>query len=416
MFAIASIYNLEVHQMDVKTAFLNGVDEEIYIRQPEGYVVKGQEDKVCKLKKSLYGLKQAPRQWYLKFKMEIKHIGFQCSKVDDCVFIKEAGDEKVLITLYVDDLLIFGSNLNCINETKKNLMQAFDIKDLGPVDVILGVKVKRKNEKYTLSQSHYIEKVLRKFGYWDCKPSKTPISPHSKLDKNQCSPVNQKEYAKIIGSLMYAMNYTRPDLACALSILSRFTSNPSEEHWVEVRRVIRYLKHTQYYALEYNPTSPVLECYSDANWANNKSNSKSTSGWVFTIGGAIVSWSSKKQSCISLSTMESEFVAMSMACKELVWMRRFLRCIPFVDVPIGPITLYCDNQAAIHFTKTKRLSSNSRHISMKYNYVRRAVKKERIVVEYMPTDQMLADPLTKPLPGDRISNVMRGMGLLPNGN
>ena len=198
------------------------------------------------------------------------------------------------MTLYVDDILIFGSNLDCINETKRFLAQTFDIKDLGPVNVILGIKVIKENGGFTLTQSHFIEKVLKRFNYFDCKPSKTPISPNNKLVPNKGEPINQEEYAKIIGSLMYAMINTRPDIACAIGILSRFTSNPNSEHWKELSRVMRYLKQTINYGLHYRCTNPVLECYSDANWASDKTNSKSTSGWLFTIGGAIVAWSSKK--------------------------------------------------------------------------------------------------------------------------
>ena len=414
MFAIASACNLEIHQMDVKTAFLNGIlEEEIYINQPEGYVVKGEENKVCKLNKSLYGLKQAPRQWYEKFKKEVKNFGFKTFKVESCVFYKVTDNYKVLMTLYVDDLLIFGSNLDCINETKSFLAQTFDIKDLGPVDVILGIKVLKKNGGFILTQSHFIEKVLRKFNHIDCKPSKTPLNPNNKLVPHKGEPVNQEEYAKIIGSLIYAMNNTRPDIACAIGILSRFTSNPSSEHWKELSRVLRYLKYTMHYGLHYYCNNSVLECYSDANWASDRTNSKSTSGWLFTIGGAIVAWSSKKQSCIALSSMESEFIAMSLASKDIIWMKNFMRCIPFISVPKAPITLYCDNQAAIHNTKNERISSNSKHIAMRYNHIRQLVKKGKIALEYLPTDQMRADPLTKPLSGEKINKTMRDMGLLP---
>lgn len=156
----------------------------------------------------------------------------------------------------------------------------------------------------------------------------------------------------------------------------------------------------------------MLECFSDANWASDVHDSKSTSGWLFTIGGAIVSWTSKKQNCIALSSMESEYIAMSMAGKDLMWFRRFLRTIPFIDTKKGPITLYCDNQAAIYNAKNERISKHSKHIAMRYNDIRSLIKKGKVMLEYLPTNQMLADPLTKPLSGDKIKKVMRDMGLL----
>lgn len=178
----------------------------------------------------MYGLKQAPRQWYEKFRKEAKNFGFKSSKVESCIFYKVTDHYKVLMTLYVDDLLIFGSSTDCINETKRFLTQTFDMKDLGLVDVILGIRVIKKDGCFALTQSHFIEKVLKKFNHSDCKPSKTPINPNTKLVPNKGEPVNQEEYAKVIGSLIYAMNNTRPDIACAVGILSRFTSNPSSEH------------------------------------------------------------------------------------------------------------------------------------------------------------------------------------------
>ena len=153
----------------------------------------------------------------------------------------------------------------------------------------------------------------------------------------------------IIGSLMYAMNNTRPDIACAIGILSRFTSNPSFEHWRELSRVLRYLKYTMNYGLHYHCTSSVLECYSDANWASDRTNSKSTSGWLFTLGGAIVAWSSKKLSCIALSSMNSKYISMSFTSKEIIWMKKFMKCIHFIDIIKGPVTLYCDNSSELQY-------------------------------------------------------------------
>ena len=277
--------------MDVKTAFLNGeLDEEIYMEQPEGFVVKGQERKVCKLIKSLYGLKQALKQWHEKFDMTLLSNGFTINECDKCIYVKGYKDAYVIICLYVDDMLILGTNKDVINQTKKMLKSCFDMKDLGLVDVILGVRIKRSSEGYILTQSHYIEKVLKKFGHFNDKPVVTPFDPSSHLKKNQGDSVSQLEYTQVIGSLMYIMNCTRPDLAYTISRLSRYSHNPGKDHWVALIRVLRYLKHTMNYGLHYTKYPPVLEGFCDTNWISNNTDSKSTSGYVFTLGSAAVSW------------------------------------------------------------------------------------------------------------------------------
>nr|ABA94508.1 retrotransposon protein, putative, Ty1-copia subclass [Oryza sativa Japonica Group] len=219
--------------MDVKTAFLNGEqDEEIYMDQPNGFVVEGQEGKVCKLLKSLYGLKQAPKQWHEKFDRTLTSSGFAVNEADKCVYYRHGGGEGVILCLYVDDILIFGTNLEVINE------------DLGVADVILNIKLIRDENGITLLQSHYVEKILNRFGYIDSKPSPTPYDPSLLLRKNKRIARNQLEYSQIIGSLMYLASATRPDISFAVSKLSRFTSSPGDDHWRALERVMRYLKAT----------------------------------------------------------------------------------------------------------------------------------------------------------------------------
>ena len=217
--------------MDVKTAFLNGeLDEEIYMDQPEGFVVHGQEHKVCKLDKSLYGLKQAPKQWHEKFDNLIISNGFKVNESDKCIYYKSENDICTIICLYVDDLLIFGSNIHAINSVKSLLSVNFDMKDLGEVSVILGIKITRSEKGISLDQSHYIEKILKKYNYFDCKPACTPYDPSVKLFKNTGEGVRQSDYASIIGSLRYATDCTRPDIAYVVGLLCRFTSRPSIEY------------------------------------------------------------------------------------------------------------------------------------------------------------------------------------------
>lgn len=317
LFALASIYDLHVHQMDVKTTFLNGdLDKEVYMEQPEGFILLENEHKVCKLVKSLYGLKQAPKKWHEKFDLAIISFGFKHNSVDKCLYYKVCENYVIFICLYVDDMFIMCNHMDEIKETKRFLSSIFKMKDLGKVDTILGIKVTKNSGDFYLSQSHYIESVINKFKHLNIKNCSTPLDPSSKLMKNDGREIAQLEFASAIGSLMYAVQCKRPGIAFAISKLSRFTSNSSNNHWKAIGRVLGYLKKTKNLGLQYTKFPAVLEGFTDASWISSTGESKSTSSWVFTLGGGTVSWKSKKQTCITHSTMESEFVALSETGKE----------------------------------------------------------------------------------------------------
>jgi hypothetical protein len=242
LLSLAASYGLIVHQMDVKTTFINGeLDEEIYMDQPDGFVVKGEEQKVCKLLKSLFGLKQAPKQWHEKFDTTLTIAGYVVNEADRCVYYQHGGGHFVILCLYVDDILIFGTNMDIINEVKSFLSKSFDMKDLGEADVILNIKLIKEESGITLSQSHYVEKVLSRFGYMDSKPSPTPYDPSVTLRKNKNDIRDQLRYSQIVGSLMYLASATRPDISFVVSKLSRYMSNPGDDHWHALERVLRYL-------------------------------------------------------------------------------------------------------------------------------------------------------------------------------
>jgi hypothetical protein len=213
--------------MDVKTTFLNGeLEEEIYMDQPDGFALKGQEGMVCKLLKSLYGPKQAPKQWHEKFDKTLTSVGFVVNEADKCVYYRFGGSEGVILCLYVDDIQIFGTSLNVIKEVKEFLSQNFEIKNLGEADVILNIKLVREGDGgVTHLQSHYVEKVLSRFGYSDWKPAPTPYDASMILKKNKRIMRDQLRYSQIIGFLMYLASATRPDISFAVSKLSRFVSN-----------------------------------------------------------------------------------------------------------------------------------------------------------------------------------------------
>ncbi|GKC52231.1 zinc finger, CCHC-type containing protein [Tanacetum coccineum] len=282
---MASIHSLIIHQIDVKTTFLNGeLDEEVYMNQPQGFIMPDNENKACKLIKSLYGLKQAPKQWHQKFDEVVLSNGYLLNQADKCVYRKfDESGKGVIICLYVDDILIFGTDQVQVDLTKEFLSSRFSMKDMGEDDLILGIRIKHESNGIAISQSHYIEKVLKKFNYFDCTPVSTPIDTSEKLMPNNGQTISQLEYSRVIGCLMYAMNCTRPNIAFAVGKLSRYTSNPSTQHWQVIQRVLKYLKKTMDFSLTYTYYPLVLEGYTDASWISNTKDNSSTSGWVVVV-------------------------------------------------------------------------------------------------------------------------------------
>ena len=412
LFALASLHNLYVHQMDVKTAFLNGdLDEEVYMEQSEGFVLPENEQKVCKLVKSLYGLKQAPKQWHEKFDSVILSNGFVHNISDKCLYTKEIGNVVVYVCLYVDDMLIISNEMKGVLETKRFLSSTFKMKDLGVVDTILGIKVKQNSGSYELSQSHYVEKVLDKFKHLTIKEVNTPFDPSLKLEKHSGRAVAQLEYSSAIGCLMYLMQCTRPDIAFAVSKLSRFTSNPNVEHWKAIERVLGYLAKTKILSLQYLRFPAILEGYTDASWISSVGDNKSTTGWVFTLAGGAISWKSKKQTCITHSTMESEFVALASAGQEAEWLRDLLIEIHLAMENASNVSIHCDSQATLARAYSEVYNGKSRHISLRHEYVRKLIKDGIISLTYVRSSYNLADPFTKPLTRELVKTTSRGMGL-----
>ncbi|KAL5713331.1 hypothetical protein ACHQM5_015417 [Ranunculus cassubicifolius] len=289
----------------------------------------------------------------------------------------------------------------------------FDMKDLGLADVILGIKITRHFEGIILSQAHYAEKILDRFKNYSNGIAKSPVDPHLHLTKNSGDGISQLEYARVIGSLMYLTNCTRPDLAHSVNVLSRYTSNPGHSHWKGITRVLNYLRYTQSYGLHYGRYPAVLEGYSDANWISDSKNSKSTSGYVFTLGGAAISWKSSKQTLLARSTMESEFIALDKAAEEAEWLRNFLEDIPMWEKPVPALVVHCDNQSAIARALSSMYNGKSRHIRRRHKTIRQLLSNGVISIDYIKSADNLADPFTKGLPREQVVKSSRGMGLKP---
>ncbi|KAG8503161.1 hypothetical protein CXB51_000952 [Gossypium anomalum] len=332
IMALVAHFDLELHQMDVKTAFLNGdIEETIYMVQPKNFESEDSKNMVCKLTKSIYGLKQASRQWYHKFHQIIVSFSFEMNIVDDCVYYKFSGSKYIFLVLYVDDILLAANDIGLLHETKRFLSKHFEMKDLGDASFILGIRIHRAQYRgiLRLSKKRYIDKVLKRFGMQSYRPGDTPVPKGDKFSLIQCPKSNleiqemQKiPYASAIGSLMYAQVCMRLDIAYIVGMLGRNLSNPGIDHWIAAKRVIRYLQRIKNYMLTYK-RSDLLEVigYSDSNFAGYQDSRKSTLGYIYLLAGGVISWKSVKQTLIHMAT---KFVACYEASNHGIWLRNFV--------------------------------------------------------------------------------------------
>lgn len=421
LLALVAHLDLELFQMDVKTAFLNGtLEEEIYMDQPIGFVSKGGEKKVCRLKRSIYGLKQSSRRWYFRFHEAITAFGFYMADEDHCVYVMKSKEGIMFLSLYVDDILLASNNMEMINAAKGWLSSVFKMKDMGEARFVLGVEIMRNRPKKLLGlcQETYIKKVLERFRMNKSKPVDTPVDKGQFLSLDQCPKTDLEKkqmsdvpYASAIGSLMYAMLCTRPDICYAVGLVSRYQSNPGPAHWQGVKRILRYLCGTSDLVLCFQGGDLSLKGYSDADWGGDLDESKSTSGYAFVLGGGAISWCSKKQDCIALSTMEAEYVAVSLAVQEAMWLRSFLQDLDLTPKVDEPVEMHCDNTAAIQFAQDPKFHRKTKHIKRRYHFVRNAIKNKEVAIKYISTNEMIVDPLTKPIARDVFRAHVKRLGL-----
>ncbi|KAJ9566734.1 hypothetical protein OSB04_002700 [Centaurea solstitialis] len=402
-------YDETFSPMDVKTAFLNGkLTEDVYMEQPEGFEDPKNPNKVCKLLKSIYGLKQASRSWNLHFDERIKEFGFAKSEFEPCVYTKFSGSIVTFLVLYVDDILIIGNDVPTLQSVKEWLSKCFQMKDPGEAAYILGIKIYRNRSKRLigLSQSTYIDKVLKRFRMDESKKGFIPMQHGIVLSKTQC-PVSSEDqdrmksvpYASAIGSIMYAMLCTRPDVAYSVSVTSRYQQNPGEPHWVAVKNILKYLRRTKEMFLVFGGSEDEISVtgYSDASFQTDRDDFRSQSGYVFTLNGGAISWKSSKQDTIADSTTEAEYIAASDAAKEAVWLRNFLSDLRVVASISRPIDIFCDNSGAVAQAKEPREHHKSRHVLRKYHLIREIIGRGDVRICKIPTEDNVADPLTKPL-------------------
>ena len=393
-----------MQQMDVKGTYLNGtLKEEIYMAQPEGY--DDGSNKACRLKKTLYGLKQSGREWNTELDFQLGKRGYRRIHSDPCVYIQKTPDRTMIITVWVDDMLIFATTILAMKIAKRDISDAFEVTDLGEPSKIVGIEITRDREqrKITITQTSYIETILAKYGLQDACPVRTPLDPNIKLEPGEMETGNRSNnYVSLIGSLMYAAVATRPDIAFAVNRLASFTANPTMCHWTAAKHVLRYLKGTKNIGITYSKPETEdmvnqsgLIGYSDASFANNYDRT-SVSGYVFKAAGGAITWGSKKQNIVSLSTTEAEYICLSDAAREATWLRNLYEEVGFPQEE--PTLVYGDNLSALAIAENPRYHRRTKHFDIKHHYIRDQVSNKTIVTGYLPTAQMTADIFTKALP------------------
>ena len=419
ILAIAARNDWEIDVIDFHSAFLNGKldeDEVIFIELPPGYD-KGGRDIVGKLRVALYGSKQGALKWYERLSGELAELGLHHTESDWGVFVATIQSHILILAAHVDDCTITGSSKELVKAFKEEIGARFKITDLGPISWLLGMKVTRDRDTRTisLSQESYIDAILTKYNFADSKPVAIPMDPNLQLSKNH-SPQTAAEAARMrnlpfrsaLGSLMYLAVGTRPDIAFVVSTIAQFTENPGWKHWEAIKRVYHYLVGTKGWTLTYGTQRKGLIGYVDADGASQEHRHAIT-GFAFLVDGGAILWGSRKQELVTLSTAEAEYVAATHAAKETLWLRRF---IGEVFQPLThPTILYSDNQSAIALTKDGNYHARTKHIDIRYHFIRFSVENGSIGFLYCPTNDMIADTLTKALPSVKAKHFASELGL-----
>lgn len=415
LLALAAKYNLEIFQMDAISAFLQGdIDTEIYMSQPECY---NENSKVCLLHKSIYGLKQASRQWNLELNSILVKIGLERSKIDPCVYFLVKELIMIYIAVWVDDFLIFTNNNKIATNVKVKLKEELCMKDLGVAQQCIGINITRNREAgvITIDQERYINQVLERFGMSDCKQVRTPIEVNTKFDKKAENEDSKFPYREAVGCLIYLAQVTRPDITYAVNKLSQYCNGPGIQHWLGVKRVMRYLQGTKNLKIHYvKEDSSDITGYCDADWANDPDDRRSCTGYTFIFQNACISWNSCKQQTVALSTAEAEYMAMASATQEALWLRQ-------LHTELGQglnsaLHIYSDNQSALRLATTDCYKPKTKHIDIRLHFIRENIVNSKVKFLFVNGCNMVADNLTKGVTYEKHLFCISKMGLRSEGS
>ncbi|KAI5333988.1 hypothetical protein L3X38_024121 [Prunus dulcis] len=414
LIALAAQKGWKLFQLNVKSAFLNGVlDEEVYVEQPEGFELENAGHKVHKLRKALYGLKQALRAWYSEIDAYLSMCKFKRSIIEATLYTRSDNEGGlIIVSIYIDDIVYTGNSERMHAEFKREMMQRYEMLDLGLLHHFLGMGILQTDQGVFIHQSKYAKSLLVKFGLEDCKPVSISLPTGEKLKKVDGSKLaDEGLYRKIVGSLLYLIA-TRPDLMYVASLLSRFMNSPTKRHIGIARRVLRYMQGTLSYGIEYvRNQSATLVGFCDADWAGSEDDSRRTSGYAFSFGSGAFSWASVKQNTVALSTAEAEYVSAAEATAQAIWLRFVLD--DFGEMQSEATPLFCDNMSAISMAKNPVFHQRTRHINRRYHFIREALQEGVINMQFCRSEEQLADIFTKALPKDRFKHLRLKLGVKP---
>ena len=410
VLSMAAAKDMDIVQFDVKTAFLNGIlDEEVFMEQPEGF--EDNSGRVCRLLRSLYGLKQSPRKWNERMDAFLVDSGF-ASCEDPCVYVRKSGRDIMILSLYVDDGLLCGTYRSTIDKFLTQLKSTFDI-TMNEPKFYVGMELHRDRSRksISISQRGYITRVVGRFGLKDAKSYSSPLDPQLKLVKlTEDEDPYDCPYREAIGCLLHISRISRPDIAFAVSTLSRFSGKPSMVHWKSVKRVICYLKGTLDLSLTFSGSKLDLFVYCDSDWAGDLDERRSTSGHVFIFGGGSIAWGAELQKVSAYSSTEAEYIAISEVVRGCMFFRPLLVSLG-IDQK-DPTTIFVDNQGAIALTKNPEFHKRTRHVGVSFHRVRQERKLGTLDIVYVPSEDNISDMMTKSLVGSKIERFNRILGLI----
>ena len=403
-----------LRQLDVQNAFLHGVlEEEVYMRQPPGFVDPDRPHHLCRLVKALYGLKQAPRAWHARLGSVLRALGFIPSTADTSLFLLQRPEVTMYLLVYVDDIILISSSDAAADHLVAALSGDFAVKDLGALHFFLGLEVSRSSAGLTLSQKKYALDLLRRAGMLKCKPSSTPMCATdrlSALDGDPLSPDDATEYRSLVGGLQY-LTITRPDVSYAVNRVCQFLHAPTTSHWSAVKRILRYVCLTASHGLLLQRApSYEISAFSDADWAGSPDDRRSTGGYAVFLGSNLVAWNACKQATVSRSSTEAKYKAVADATAEIIWVQSLLRelRVPSVHSPV----LWCDNIGATYLSSNPVFHARTKHIEVDYHFVRERVAQKLLSIKFISSKDQLADIFTKPLPQPQFVGCRRNLNLV----
>ncbi|RVW92497.1 Retrovirus-related Pol polyprotein from transposon RE1 [Vitis vinifera] len=411
LLSMAAMCSWPLYQLDIKNVFLHGdLVEKVYMEQPPGFVAQGESGLVCRLRRSLYGFKQSPRAWFGRFSSVVQEFGMLRSTADHSVFYHHNSlGQCIYLVVYVDDIVITGSDQDGIQKLKQHLFTHFQTKDLGKLKYFLGIEIAQSNFGVVLSQRKYALDILEETDMLDCKPIDTPMDPNVKLVPGQGEPLRDPgRYRRLVGKLNY-LTITRPDISFPVSVVSQFLQSPCDSHWDAIIRILRYIKSTPGQGVLYeNRGHTQVVGYTDADWVGSPTDRRSTSGYCVFIGGNLISWKSKKQDVVARSSAEAEYRAMALATCKLIWLRHLLQELRFGKDE--QMKLICDNQAALHIASNPVFHERTKHIEVDCHFIREKIASGCVATSFVNSNDQLADIFTKSLRGPRIKYICNKLG------